>query len=197
MSAKLALVIAAIGFIGALGGALIGGVIAITVERDQFAQQRLTTARDKRAQVYAQFLSTSNNLAIDQTTATDCVRALKRAGSTPRAARLTAAYVVCDVSSRNQLRAAVRADFGQVLNSRAAYQGAINAVYLYGSDQAVTASHAVSATLPPTLPAALTVVGSLASPAFVVSFRRFEAAWINFEGLTCREAAPQPARHCN
>jgi hypothetical protein len=79
----------------------------------------------------------------------------------------------------------------QYNNARAAYQGAINDVYVYGSDAAWAAHRKVAATLPPSLGAI-----DLTLPTGVPDQKEFNASYQAFQSVVCREVVAIPRQGC-
>lgn len=105
------------------------------------------------------------------------------------------AYAVNVSSSISKLQAACSGkngcsvSLGTLDSSRASFQMAINAIYTYGSDAAVTASRAVAATLPPSLWSTSTVD-------LTFSQSSFASAYQGFLRVACQDLPAQPRSDC-
>ncbi|MFB6550160.1 hypothetical protein [Streptomyces sp. NPDC056405] len=157
----------------ALAGALIGGFFSYlgawqqsrsqtASQESQYREERSKEDREKRADVYEKLLETSNLFAI----ATD--------------------EIVNDCSDRN-----CSPDWGKWENARFEFQGSLNAVWVYGSDDAAAQAGAISATLPESIgfpkPDELHIrVKSL----------EFARAYSEFQALMCRELPAVPRKGC-
>lgn len=171
---RLSLGVALIGVVGALLGSGITGVVAVLIQGDELNEQRAAEARSERAAVYGSFLSAANEYAVEtQELVSPCARAAERSPD---------ARFDCQPRFRGWNPA------------RADYQGAINDVYVFGSDEAVDASEAVSAELPPAL------IGLDYSQAHlklnVVDEAEFTDAYQSFLGVMCQEVSAEPRPGC-
>lgn len=130
----LALVVAVIGPAGVLAGTIVGGHFATEAQEQRLDADRAAEARTKRERTYARFLRAGDRYAVETDAAiADCSR---RAEKAPPSGRFE-----CTLD--------------ELTPARLAYQGAINRLYVYGSDDAIEAEG-----------------GNLSPPAVVVEYPR-------------------------
>ncbi|MGQ4712323.1 hypothetical protein ACUN22_01420 [Streptomyces anulatus] len=162
-----------LGFGVALIGAIIGGGFSylgawhqsrtqLEAQEAQGREDRKKEDREKRAEVYEDFLGAADVFAVKTNgIITDC----KDGKCSP--------------------------NWHAWQTSRAEYQGALNQVWVYGSDQAVTQTGRVSAALPKSLwePSADELHLTFESA-------NFRAAYQGFQSLMCRELPASPRTAC-
>lgn len=155
-------------------GARAGADANLTGTREQVVAQDQKEIRVKRGEVYANFLEVANAYSVESYNfIRDREIDLKDNG------RLDA--------KGPELGRAV----GTYQHARYEFQGAINDVYVYGSDEAWTASKAVSAALPPSLGTVDSSV-QIQAPKYSV----FTAAYQKFINVMCGEVVPVPRSGC-
>ncbi|WP_328500583.1 hypothetical protein OG828_07685 [Streptomyces sp. NBC_00457] len=162
-----------IGFAVALIGALIGGVFSylgayqqartqIESQSSQLFEDQKKEQREKRAEVYEEFLKAADTFAVETNKIiTDC----KDGKCSP--------------------------NWGDWQTARYDYQGAVNHVWVFGSDAAVKQLVAVSGTLPES-------VWAPNSDELNLRFKStgFTTAYNGFQSLMCRELPAQPRNSC-
>jgi hypothetical protein len=165
--------VALIGVLGALLGAVVGGAVAIIVQRDQLNEQRQEAARVQRAGVYSGFLDAADQWSGAVSSVFDtCPREIIEARKKGR-------------------KPSCRFNIKGFDSARSGFQNAINAVYVYGSYRAVAASKAVAMTLPST--ADIRLQRLTLAP---VNVAKFASAWNNFQRIMCQEASAEPRANC-
>jgi hypothetical protein len=162
------------GFAVALIGALIGGGFSYLGAWQQIRSQEHTQTlqdtverrkedRDKRVSTYEEFINAADSYAVQTS----------------------------EILATCKGKASCNPDFDKWDSARSAYQGAVNHVYVYGSDAAVSQSRRVSSTLPPSLwspdPKRLKIFFHEAD---------FTKAYDGFETLMCRELPADPRSGC-
>ncbi|WP_150109941.1 hypothetical protein [Crystallibacter crystallopoietes] len=167
-----ALLVAALAFAGGLvGGFQAGSATTEAAEIETRAVQE-NEHREKRRQVYADYLSSANSY----NSATGAFfRAL---GRIPSDAETEAAI------------AQIEDEVGAFEQARHDYQGKINDLYVYGSDEAWIAHTGLASTLPEAL-------GNVPNRQIdAVDEQAFGEAYQAFMGVFCREAVPEPRDGC-
>jgi hypothetical protein len=176
---KLQLTVALVGVAGALFGSLIGGTVAVAVQYLQFEQDEDAEARAVRAKAYADFLDSANAVAASVTAMRACLPELLEL---PEKETTLSASHPC-----------ARA-YNTLVNDRYEFQGAINDVYIYGSDDAVQAANRVSELLPARFRAdEEDGYGPRIDP---ISWPDFDRAYIAFQTEMCREVSVRPRKAC-
>ncbi len=133
-----ALLAAAIGLAGGLLGAHFGAAATITTQREQARENRQGEARTKRAKVYSDFLDAAESFASESRSLTDRIhRRVSSVGSVRAACRRAQSCGIPGTLFKGY--SAARADF----------QGALNQVYIYGTQRGVRAARRVAGALPP------------------------------------------------
>ncbi|WP_330355384.1 hypothetical protein [Streptomyces chartreusis] len=164
---------ALLGLAVAFAGALIGGFFSywgawqqartqIEAQAAQNHEEQKKEDREKKAEVYEGFLNASDTYAIEtHEIITDC----KDKKCSP--------------------------DWDKWQTARSEYQGALNHVWVYGSDAAVSQTGLVSASLPASLwvPSSDTLSLRFNSEEFTVAYQGFQA-------LMCEELPAQPRAGC-
>ncbi|MDX6588107.1 MAG: hypothetical protein QOI31_2580 [Solirubrobacterales bacterium] len=172
MEIILALTVAIIGPAGVLAGTIVAGHFTTETQDQRFIEDREAESRAKRERTYEKYLRAANSYAVETTNALD---ELKRCADD-------------QASSRPEVEACEIAGF---FSARYLYQGAINNLYVYGSQDAIEAEGAISATLPSSL-GAISGDFKLAK----VNDSDFRAAYQSFLSIMCRELPPDPRPEC-
>jgi hypothetical protein len=166
---RLEIIVATIGVVAALAGAATGGATSYLVQRNQFTEDKASEARVKRAGVYAAYLRAANDGASEADGAYDRLAAQCRGPS--RCSGVTLA--------RGR----------ELAKARVAYQGALNDVYVYGTDEAWRLTKRLSATMPPTL-------GFQTLQIKRVNRAAFASAYSAFLARICDEVPARPRPGC-
>jgi hypothetical protein len=162
-----------LGFLGALLGALIGGVLSylgsyqqvkaqLETQASQVLQDQKKEQREKREKVYGEFTEAANEFAVQTNEIiTDC----KDGKCSPK--------------------------WDDWYGARADYQVAINHLWVFGSEAAVTKGKQVSSTLPASL-------WDPKSDELHLQFDsgKFNIAYRGFQSVMCRELPAQPRSGC-
>lgn len=163
-----ALIAAVIGGGAGVGGSYLGAHAAVQANDSLIRATQAQTTRDKRAAVYSAYLDAANNYADQDRRAFDLLT--------------------------NELKG-VKAGTGvegppaSFSAARFAYQGAINSLYVYGSDAAWTAHQEVAAVLPASL-------GGDGFQVTRVDSSAFESAYRGFLRVFCGEVPAVPRSGC-
>jgi hypothetical protein len=132
-------VVGLVAALAGLGGNWIGarGAYSAAVAQQNASREAAldTESRTKRAEVYAAYLAAANDYELKNA---KLIQDLERIRPSTDASKL----------DQNVL--------GDWLTARAKYQGAVNQVYVYGSDDAYALSAALAATLPPSVGSTIT-----------------------------------------
>lgn len=159
--------IAFIAAVSALVGAAVGAVASIWIAHVQINEQRATEAREKKAQVYSDYLNAADNYSV-------------------ATGRLTGELKKSTQADRDKITLNTPA-IKNYLDARSTYQDQVNLVYVYGSDEAWKRHRKMAAVLPP----------SLQSPDIeVVDSTKFLAAYQGFQEIFCEEVPAQPRDGC-
>lgn len=156
-----------------LGAAIAGGFSSLAawqqtrsterVQESQTLEERRSEDREKRAEVYSVFLHSADEFAAETSNA------------------------ISSCTKKNPCEF----DWQAWDEARSAYQGSINSVYVYGSDDAVRASRAVSASLPSSI-----WKPPPASPHLEFEAEQFSAAYRGFQSTMCQELPAIPRDSC-
>jgi hypothetical protein len=138
-----AMVAGAIGLAGGLGGAWIGANAATNNQRDQAKEARQAEARQKRADVYSDFL----DAAVKYATTTRQIQAKIRAAPVYKPGRT---LYICGNPSFQRCTDLDR-ELPRYLSARSRFQGALNDVYVYGSNPGVELAREMAGALPASL----------------------------------------------
>jgi hypothetical protein len=158
----------------ALAGALIGGLFSFwgawwqshTQMEAQAAQNREDQKkedREKRAEIYEEYLNASDAYAVETN------------------------EIITDCKDRK-----CSPDWGKWQTARHDYQGALNHVWVFGSDAAVAQTGMVSESLPQSL-----WVPSSDTLSLRFDAEKFTVAYQGFQSLMCRELPAQPRSGCS
>jgi hypothetical protein len=171
----------------AIGGSFVGATKAndgnAAIQQQAIAEQRAKDDRDKKADIYLHYLENANTYANSVEDAYTCIYnyaiAPEPKGSAPQSC----------IDAINRLQ-----------TPRFDYQGSINELYIYGSDEANRAHRAVSATLPASV-GYLTVPGTGLPPLNEVFGQKFDRvafgrAYSNFLKIVCMEVPARPRPNC-
>jgi xanthosine utilization system XapX-like protein len=160
----------------ALAGVIVGAQIASDATREAaLIQGEMTVASDHRekiGQVYAAYLDAANNYSVATEGVLDAFEGLD------------------DVANQASEDPVVAQELAAFEDARHAYQGAINDLYVYGSDVAWAAHTSVAVALPP----ALGVVEGRSIER--VDRAEFTSAYRDFQKAFCREATAEPREGC-
>lgn len=187
-----------------------GSHATIVTQRDQVRAARQAEARTKRATVYTAFLAEAEQFASATRTVGDatigllsgkpsrgrfrsCLRAMLSGAAPGKIARglsegcqafvlriSTDPLAACSPQGETRLCRAFNRARASYQPVRANFQGALNAVYVYGSRAAVHAARMVASGLPPSLPTTKPTYGA------VVEDRSFRVGYNAFLDVMCR-----------
>jgi hypothetical protein len=172
------LIVAMVALLSGIAGSIIGGAFAYNAatgtEVAHEAADKDAAQRSKRADVYLAYLDAANKYALaSQALANDVALIAKQ-----------------DLSGNVGLAN----DFGPWKTARSNYQGEVNQVYVYGSDNAWQTLQAVAATLP-------AAVGPDDLSTFEQAINNykwpaFNKAYGDFLAVFCREVPASPRGNC-
>ncbi len=156
-----------------LGAAIAGGFSSLAawqqtrsteqVQESQTLEEHRSEDREKRAEVYSDFLHSSDKFAVETSN------------------------TISNCAKKNPCKF----DWRAWDEARSAYQGSVNSVYVYGSDDAVRASRAVSASLPSSI-----WEPPPASPHLEFKAEQFRTAYREFQLTMCHELPAIPRDSC-
>lgn len=160
--------VAAIAAISALAGAAVGAAASIWIAHVQIHEQRATEAREKKAQVYSDYLNAANNYSL----------------ATGRLAEELKKSTQAEPDKITVNTPAIKNFF----DARSNYQDQVNLVYVYGSDEAWKRHRKVAGVLPPSLDSH--------EANLEVDSTKFLAAYQGFQEVFCEEVPAQPRDGC-
>lgn len=169
---------------GGLGGAWIGANAANGNQRDEAREARQAEARQKRADVYSDFLDAAGAYAGRS-------REIQaKITVTQRNLRPGQKFTLCVASKGRCPGADIRREFPRFQSARSQFQGALNDVYVYGSARGVSAARRVAAALPPSLfdPQTVKLGGVIEA--------RFKRAYNTVLDTMCAEVSADPRQAC-
>lgn len=152
--------------VSGLIGALIGGGSAYLAASADLDEKRTAEIRQHRASVYHRFLEHANSYAVETT---------KLLQSCPRGTK-------CTLPPKG---------VSEFQRARFNFQGAINDVYVYGSNRAVDALRILTSTLPPSL---APMNGEFS--VIPIQEEAFTKAYQGFQHVMCQEVSPSPNDRC-
>jgi len=162
----------------AVGATYIGATLAnegaLTTQREQIAEDRPATDRDRRAETYLAFLDVATDYAYSVDGSFECGARENPPGS-----------------GTVPLSDECNANLAAVGPARTDFQNARNLVYYYGSQEAQDAAGLLAATLPP-------AVGKFDPDTFEpVDLDAFGAQYREFNRIVCEDVQTDPARRCD
>lgn len=157
-------------------GARMGAHAAVSSQELQIRASESERVQEQRANVYSRYLDAAQAFFW----ASVAVRSDIDQGSIAKRHGTFAA-------SRGLVR-----DMEEFVTKRNEFQGAINDVYVYGSDAAWLAHQRLAATLPPSLGTRSLHIPSAAE----LDQDRFAGAYSSFLAVLCQEAVPTPRQGC-
>ncbi|MGY0389166.1 hypothetical protein ACWZJV_19545 [Nocardioides sp. WG-D5] len=159
--------IAVVAAVSALAGAAVGAGASIWIAHAQIDEQRATEARERKAQVYSDYLNAANNFSV-------------------AAGRLTEELKTSTQAERDKLTPNTPI-IKNYYDARSNYQDQVNRVYVYGSDEAWKRHRTMAGVLPPSLQS---------YDIEKVDSTKFLAAYQGFQEILCEEVPAQPRDGC-
>lgn len=148
---------------------------ALTTQREQIAEDRAATDRDRRAETYVDFLTKASVYAYAVDEASTCV---SRETAERTDGGSTALSPECSAS------------LAGVATPRSEFQQARNLVFYYGSQEAEDAAALLAGTLP-------SAVGKFEDLTFgTIDFDRYGQRYHEFNKVVCRDVQTDPDRRC-
>lgn len=171
---------------GAQSGAAKANEGAIAVQRQIMNEQRAREDRKTKEEVYLKFLDNADTYNTDTNKATSCLDGARKQARSTNSSESTA-FLDC-TAELNDLR-----------SSRYAFQGSINEVYIYGSNEALLASQQVAYTLPASIGSS--TIGGRGIPRIGQLLterdqREFTRAYSDFLTVACNEVPARRRSNC-